>query len=136
MVERLLGCAARLFDERGYHDTTTNHVAEAAGVSVGSLYQYFPNNDALLVGLAERHVDEAAVVLRALSAERRQQPRDLAATVRAFVTAAVELNRSDRLHRLLWTAPRTDALIDRLGRLTSWLVDELTLLGVSYLTAA
>ena len=35
---------------------STNRIAERAGVSVGSLYQYFPNKEAVLFALAERHV--------------------------------------------------------------------------------
>ena len=56
-VARMLDAAARIYDERGYRATTTNNVAEEAGVSIGSLYQYFPNKDALLVALADRHLD-------------------------------------------------------------------------------
>ena len=124
MVDRLLDAAARLFDELGYHDTTTNDVAAAAGASVGSLYQYFPNKDALLVGLAERHVDEATAALADAAVGLREASPDLATTCRIFVEAAVGLNRSDRLHRLLWAAPRTDAIRERLDRLTRSLVDE------------
>ncbi|MEO1062923.1 MAG: TetR/AcrR family transcriptional regulator [Actinomycetota bacterium] len=126
MVERLLDAAARLFDELGYHDTTTNDVAAAAGASVGSLYQYFPNKDALLVGLAERHVDEATAAMADAAVALRDEAPDLVGTCRAFVEAAVELNRSDRLHRLLWAAPRTEAITERLDRLTAALVDEVT----------
>ena len=57
--------ATRIFDERGYRATTTNHIAAAAGVSIGSLYQYFPNKDALLAALAERHVNQALTTLAA-----------------------------------------------------------------------
>src|SRR6056297_1930332 len=64
LVAKVLDEATRLFSELGYHATTTNHIAEAAGVSVGSLYQYFPNKDALLVVLAERHIAEAAPAFR------------------------------------------------------------------------
>jgi AcrR family transcriptional regulator len=56
-VERILAAAAHVFSERGYA-ATTNHVAEAAGLSIGSLYQYFPNKDALLVALHSRHLEE------------------------------------------------------------------------------
>lgn len=51
MVARLLDAAAELFLERGYDKTTTNHVAERAGVSIGSLYQFFPDKAAMLVAL-------------------------------------------------------------------------------------
>ncbi len=48
MVERLLMAAARVFLEEGFEAATTNRIAETAGVSVGSLYQFFPNKTALL----------------------------------------------------------------------------------------
>jgi AcrR family transcriptional regulator len=56
-VERILAAAAHVFSERGYA-ATTNQVAEAAGLSIGSLYQYFPDKDALLVALHGRHLEE------------------------------------------------------------------------------
>lgn len=54
-VGAILDAAARVLVERGYAATNTNLVAELAGVSVGSLYQYFPNKDALITALHERH---------------------------------------------------------------------------------
>lgn len=48
MVDRLLSAAATAFLETGFGDTTTNRIAELAGVSVGSLYQFFPHKAALL----------------------------------------------------------------------------------------
>jgi len=56
MVDTILDAIARVLVERGYAKTNTNLVAEAAGISVGSLYQYFPNKDALIFALRERHV--------------------------------------------------------------------------------
>lgn len=44
---------------RGYEGATTNHIADVAGVSVGSLYQYFPNKAAIVRALIERHVHQA-----------------------------------------------------------------------------
>lgn len=125
-VERILDEAARLFDEVGYQEVTTNHVAEAAAVSVGSLYQYFPNKDALLVGLAERHLEEATPRLAALADElRREEPaaHDLCAR---FIAEIAALNSSSRLHPLLWAAPRTPALLDRLASLEDALTAEVT----------
>lgn len=57
-VEWLLEATARVFRAEGF-DATTNRIAAAAGVSVGTLYEYFPSKDALLFALAERHVREA-----------------------------------------------------------------------------
>ena len=61
MVEAILEAAAQIFAELGYARATTNKIAERAGVSVGSLYQYFPNKDSLIANLHEVHhakVDE------------------------------------------------------------------------------
>ena len=57
-VEYLLQAAAQVFRAEGY-TATTNRIAERAGVSIGTLYEYFPNKEALLLALAERHVTEA-----------------------------------------------------------------------------
>jgi AcrR family transcriptional regulator len=55
-VDRLLDAAARLFADVGYEAATTNAIAEKAGVSIGSLYRYFPDRKALLGALADRHL--------------------------------------------------------------------------------
>jgi len=55
MVEALLEAAARVFVKEGYARATTNRIATAAGVSVGSLYQYFPSKDAIAVELLKRY---------------------------------------------------------------------------------
>lgn len=46
-VERILLAARRVLARRGFAKFTTNEVANSAGVSIGSLYQYFPNKRAL-----------------------------------------------------------------------------------------
>jgi AcrR family transcriptional regulator len=53
-VEAILEAAARILETQGLLACTTNAVALKAGVSIGSLYQYFPNRDALTVALIER----------------------------------------------------------------------------------
>ena len=55
-VELILEAAIRLLGKRGIAALTTNAVAETAGVSIGTLYQYFPNKDAILDALADREV--------------------------------------------------------------------------------
>ncbi len=64
-VERILEAAAELLDEVGFDALTTNHIAERAQVNVASLYKYFPNKYAVLVGLAERMRDEQVAILEA-----------------------------------------------------------------------
>jgi AcrR family transcriptional regulator len=54
MVETILDATARVLVEEGFSRTTTNRVAERAGISVGSLYQYFPSREALVAAVAQR----------------------------------------------------------------------------------
>lgn len=54
-VEFVIEAAARVFRREGFA-ATTNRIAREAGVSIGTLYEYFPNKQALLAALAERHV--------------------------------------------------------------------------------
>ena len=53
-VEAVLVAAAHILEDRGLAAFNTNAVAERAGVSIGSLYQYFPSKDAILVALMEQ----------------------------------------------------------------------------------
>jgi len=55
----------RLLPERGYTGTTTNHIAERAGVGVASLYEYFPSKDAIVAQVAERLVQRVIARLAA-----------------------------------------------------------------------
>jgi hypothetical protein len=48
-VDALLEATARILIREGFDKASTNRIAEVAGVSVGSLYQYFPNKEALIV---------------------------------------------------------------------------------------
>jgi AcrR family transcriptional regulator len=71
-VEAILEAAIDLLGAHGYARTSTNRIAARAGVSVGSLYQYFPNKDAIVTALFERHalgIEE--IVLAALADLRR-----------------------------------------------------------------
>ncbi len=122
---RILDTAARIFDERGYRATTTNHVAEGAGVSIGSLYQYFPNKDALLTGLAERHLTEVLPRMIELAEwldRAEPEPEELA---RRIVEVSLALN-DQPLHQLLYVSPRTDEVNERLAAFDELSVEVLT----------
>lgn len=56
-VDAILTATARILTQEGYDRATTNRIAELAGVSIGSLYQYFPSKEALVISLAEHHVN-------------------------------------------------------------------------------
>ena len=99
-VTAILDAAARVLVERGYAATNTNVVAELAGVSEGSLYQYFPNKDALITALQQRHVrqmNEAAERVLALADDV-----DFATALNRAIGALVEAHLVEAgLHRVL-----------------------------------
>ena len=109
-VEAILEAAARLLESRGYAGATTNRIAEAAGVSVGSLYQYFPSKEAILAALVERHVAEVLAALQPLLAPSRGVAFRSAA--RAAVTLVCEAHaRHPPFQRVLHAElPRTGRL--------------------------
>ena len=99
-VDAILDATARVLIERGHAATNTNLVAERAGVSVGSLYQYFPNKLALINALHARHSREMTLAL-----EREFKPRDgegLHATLARVIEAVMHAHQVDAdLHRAL-----------------------------------
>jgi AcrR family transcriptional regulator len=63
-VDAMLDTAVKLLKRGGASSITTNRIAETAGVSIGSVYQYFPNKNALFVALHERHIGLVAEVIQ------------------------------------------------------------------------
>jgi AcrR family transcriptional regulator len=62
-VDAILDATARILADDGFEAVNTNRVAEVAGVSVGSLYQYFPNKGSLVGAVAVRHTEAMAAVI-------------------------------------------------------------------------
>ena len=73
-VDAMVEAAARVLARRGWAHFTTNEVAAVAGVSVGSLYQYFPNKLALAEAIRRRHLDAVLAALPASEDEARTLP--------------------------------------------------------------
>ena len=115
LVEAILDAAARVLEQHGYAHATTNRIAERAGVSIGSLYQYFPSKDAILVALVERHLAEGAAVVGPLLAGL-DPAVPLERTLAELTGAMVELHRHEPgLHRVLVEeCPRPPELRERL----------------------
>jgi len=109
-TDAILDSAARILGERGWTGLTTNGVAEVAGVSIGSLYQYFPSKEALVAAVIDRHNQHAMQVVRAALTQVGAQPIEQA--VRKMVATAIEAHRIDpKLHRVLAEQlPRTGRL--------------------------
>ena len=62
-VDDVLDAVQLVVKRHGTRAITTNRIAEAAGVSVGSLYQYFPDKRAIFAALHDRHVDDVRQVM-------------------------------------------------------------------------
>jgi len=62
-VEAILVATARVLTRDGYDRASTNKIAEEAGVSVGSLYQYFPSKEALVAALIDRHATHMTALI-------------------------------------------------------------------------
>ncbi len=118
-VDQILEAAARVFAERGYAGATTNHIAERAGVSIGSLYQYFPNKDTILVALQARHMESASEVFQGMMDEVLEEEATLEVLLRRFVTRVFEMHTSEpELHHvLLYEGPRAPELSEKLHRI-------------------
>jgi AcrR family transcriptional regulator len=109
-VQALLDATARVLTKEGYDRASTNRIAATAGVSVGSLYQYFPNKEALVAALVARHNQEMLDLLR--EALKEVASLDLATAIAKLVRAAVDAHRVDpALHRVF------DEQVPRMGQL-------------------
>lgn len=63
-VEAIIKATAHVLTEEGYDRASTNRIAQAANVSIGSLYQYFPSKEALVAALVDEHLEKMTTALR------------------------------------------------------------------------
>ena len=99
-VDALVEATARILVKEGFDKASTNRIAEVAGVSVGSLYQYFPGKEALVAAVIERHQQQIMQTVRGELAEVLAEPVEKA--MRMLVAIAVKAHRVDpKLHRVL-----------------------------------
>ena len=100
MVETLLQATTRILRREGRESLTTNRIAEVAGVSVGSLYQYFPNKESLVNALRQRY--ETQFLERMIRAFGSGAPLPLREAVREFARFIIDIHREDpQLHNEL-----------------------------------
>jgi AcrR family transcriptional regulator len=100
-VNAILEATVQVLNREGLDAATTSRIAEVAGVSVGSLYQYFSHRDAILTALQDREFARALELLEAALASQNlgRSPRD---TVSAVVQGLMALySKSPGLHRVL-----------------------------------
>jgi AcrR family transcriptional regulator len=103
MVERIVVAGARVLEDSGHQDASTNRIAREAGVSPGSLYQYFPDKDAIIAEITLRLIDDfASAITPALRQAATAQPPVATLAVLGAVLDALQQH-----------APLLRALVDR-----------------------
>jgi AcrR family transcriptional regulator len=109
-VDALIEATRRLLVRDGFDKASTNRIAQEAGVSVGSLYQYYPGKEALVAAVIDRHNRDLMQVVRVALTEVAALPIEKA--MRRLVTVAIDAHRIDpRLHHVLAEQiPRTGRL--------------------------
>lgn len=104
-VGSILEAATQILSQDGSQKLSTNRIAERAGVAVASLYQYFPNKEAIVGALYERQLSEERAEVEARAAELAE--RDARAIVRVAVksTVAIHARRPRFVKALLESIP-------------------------------
>lgn len=99
-VEAVLDAVARVLKREGISGVTTNRIAQVAGVSIGSVYQYFPDKHAIFLALRERHSDAMARLFETKLLAHAGAPLDTLLT--ELLDAMIEAHALDpALHDLL-----------------------------------
>jgi AcrR family transcriptional regulator len=129
-VDTILEATARVLIKQGFDGLSTNAVAAAAGVSIGSLYQYFPNKEALVTAVIDRHMEEMNTAIFAELTRVAKLP--IAEAARGVIELTLRAHAIDpQLHKVLTEqVPR----IGKLARLRE--VDEICHRMVAGLLAA
>ena len=89
MVERILDAATRVLEDVGYHGASTNRIAAEAGVSPGSVYQYFTDKDEIVATIIKRLIDDFAEGVA--PALRHAATRDPASGVRTVLESVLDV---------------------------------------------
>jgi AcrR family transcriptional regulator len=108
--DAIIEAAARIFAEVGLERATTARIAEVAGVSPGSMYQYFPNKESLITGIFEREVEEQNG--KFLELVQKLGTDDVPALIRALVEWAIDdiLSKPKLARVLIDEVPRVSGL--------------------------
>lgn len=105
-VETIIQAGARVLSREGWAGFTTNKVADLAGVSVGSLYQYYPDKLSLVDAIRQNHLDDCLSIMRKIKAKGLAPMQFVANIVQAMIEAH---STYPGLHRvLLDEAPSSD----------------------------
>jgi AcrR family transcriptional regulator len=101
-VDAILDAVVRVLKREGFKAVTTNRVAEVAGVSIGSVYQYFPDKQAIFVALHQRHIDQIDRMVETRLIEHAASPLD--GLMRGMIEGMIDAHSADpELYELLAT---------------------------------
>jgi len=101
-VDAVLDAVVRVLKREGFSAVTTNRVAEVAGVSIGSVYQYFPDKQAIFVALHQRHIDQIDRMVQTKLIEHAGSSLD--ELMRAMIEGMIDAHSADpELYELLAT---------------------------------
>ena len=92
-VEAILDAVLRILKREGNRGVTTNRIAEVAGVSIGSVYQYFPDKRAIFAALHERHIEQIDRMVERTLVEHAASP--LTELMTALIEGMLEAHRAD-----------------------------------------
>src|SRR5215472_5942955 len=114
-VQVILEATARILQREGRAALNTNYIAECAGISVGTLYQYFPNKEAILVTMARNELaNDEACVIKALTEPPQDGETDL---VRRAIRVLITLNSKRReVRRVVFETLISEGLGDELAK--------------------
>jgi AcrR family transcriptional regulator len=101
-VDAVLDAVIRLLKREGFNALTTNRIAEVAGVSIGSVYQYFSDKSAIFAALHQRHIEQIDRLITKTLVERAASPLDELIT--AVMESMIDAHTADpELYTLLAT---------------------------------
>jgi AcrR family transcriptional regulator len=121
-VEAIVEAAAQILERDGEEGATTARIAERAGVSIGSVYQYFFNREAIMAALVRRERETiAADIAGKISSHDGADAEAIVRNIVATLVAAFRPRRKRRGLVALAAAMRSDFRDDSAARLTNWI---------------
>lgn len=123
-VAAIVEAGTRILGDHGWSRFTTNAVADRAGVSIGSLYEYFPDKHALVDTIASEHLARGETLLAAAAATDAMALDKPRALVDALVAGLISLHQDDpNLHRMISSeVPLSAAIRERADALRGNLI--------------
>jgi AcrR family transcriptional regulator len=125
-VASLLDAAGRVFGELGYHAATTNAIAAKAKVSPATLYQFFPNKEAIADALVTRYAKDLAKEVRAAGIQELVSA-PLEDAIRQVTGVVIEFNRKHAAFNTLYAeAPLSKDTLEQKQLLSQTFIDYLS----------